>query len=72
MRGMASATEAEQLLGLSRLRKVSALVRPDVYGNRAAGHSAPGERDPLTIAVGQTSERPSPWQMLGRAPGETR
>lgn len=32
MRGMASAAEAENLLGVTRLRKVSALVRPDLHG----------------------------------------
>lgn len=32
MKGMASRAEAEQLLGLTRLRKHSAVVRPDLYG----------------------------------------
>lgn len=32
MRGMASPGEAERLLGLTRLRRVSAVVRPDLYG----------------------------------------
>lgn len=31
MRGMASAGEAENLLGVTRLRKVAALVRPDLH-----------------------------------------
>jgi hypothetical protein len=32
LRGMASHGEAERLLGVSRLRKVRAVVRPDLYG----------------------------------------
>jgi len=34
MRGMASAAEAERLLGVRRLRRVRAVIRPDLYGNR--------------------------------------
>jgi hypothetical protein len=32
MRGMASQGEAERLLGVTRLRKVRTVVRPDLYG----------------------------------------
>jgi hypothetical protein len=32
MRGMASVGEAERLLGVSRLRRVRRIVRPDLYG----------------------------------------
>jgi hypothetical protein len=32
LRGMASHSEAEGLLGVTRLRKVRAVVRPDLYG----------------------------------------
>jgi hypothetical protein len=32
LRGMASRGEAERLLGLTRLRKVRSVVRPDLYG----------------------------------------
>jgi hypothetical protein len=38
IKGMASAAAAERLLGVSRLRKVRAVVRPDLYGKRR--HSA--------------------------------
>jgi hypothetical protein len=38
MKGMASVDEAERLLGVTRLRKVRAVVRPDLYGRRR--HSA--------------------------------
>jgi hypothetical protein len=38
LRGMASRGEAERLLGVTRLRKVRAVVRPDLYGmNRDEG-----------------------------------
>lgn len=39
MRGMATPAEAEALLGVTRLRKVSALVRPDLYGRHTAENS---------------------------------
>jgi hypothetical protein len=34
MKGMAISGEAERMLGVSRLRKVRAVVRPDLYGKR--------------------------------------
>ena len=34
MRGVASPAEAERLLGVGRLRRVRAVIRPDLYGNR--------------------------------------
>ena len=36
MQGMASPGEAERLLGLTRLRQVAAVVRPDLYGRGTA------------------------------------
>ncbi len=36
VRGMATKTQAEQLLGLSRLRKVRRVVRPDLYPSKRA------------------------------------
>jgi len=65
MRGMASATEAEQLLGLSRLHKVSALVRPDVYGKIPARHVNPAERNQPTIMPNHSIEPSSPWLARG-------
>ncbi|CAM3820787.1 hypothetical protein [Nocardioides zeicaulis] len=41
MRGMASRAEAEQLLGLRRIRRVASLVRPDLYGRSAARRRPP-------------------------------
>jgi hypothetical protein len=35
MRGMATVAEAEKLLGITRLRKVAPIVRPDLYGRHA-------------------------------------
>ena len=35
--GMASRGEAERLLGVTRLRKVRAVVRPDLYGKNHDG-----------------------------------
>lgn len=35
MHGMASAAEAEQLLGISRLRRVAPIIRPDLTGSAA-------------------------------------
>jgi len=34
VQGMATAAEAEQLLGVSRLRRNAAVVRPDLYGHK--------------------------------------
>jgi hypothetical protein len=36
LRGMASRGEAERLLGVTRLRKVRSVVRPDLYGRKSA------------------------------------
>ena len=36
MMGMATAAEAETLLGITRLRKVAKYVRPDLHGRPAA------------------------------------
>lgn len=37
MHGMASAQEAEQILGISRLRRVAPIIRPDLTGSAAKG-----------------------------------
>ncbi|QLQ09888.1 MAG: hypothetical protein HZY75_05250 [Nocardioidaceae bacterium] len=44
MRGMATPAEAEKLLGVTRLRKVAAIVRPDLYGR----HTNHGHTDQAT------------------------
>ena len=36
IQGMATRAEAERLLGRTRLRKVAAVVRPDLYGKARA------------------------------------
>lgn len=74
MRGMATAAEAEQLLGATRLRKVAGLVRPDLYGKHVP---APG---PVRRTAGDATEHPgpelghglSPWLLNGRASKEQR
>ncbi len=43
MKGMATAAEAETILGLTRLRKVARVVRPDLYG--AAKRAKEGGHD---------------------------
>jgi hypothetical protein len=48
LRGMATPAEAERLLGLTRIRKVAAVVRPDLYGGQATGHHrVPPAGDPV-------------------------
>jgi len=49
MRGMATSAEAEKLLGVTRLRKVAAIVRPDLH-DQAAGVA--GQEDLHTVQAG--------------------
>ena len=75
MRGMATAAEAEKLLGVTRLRKVAGIVRPDLYGKHAPASPAPVQR-----ATGDLTEQPgpqlghglSPWLLDGRRTKEDR
>lgn len=75
MRGMATATEAEKLLGVTRLRKVAGIVRPDLYGKHAPGATAP-----VQCTAGDLTEQPgpqlghglSPWLLDGRRTKEDR
>ena len=62
MRGMATAAEAEDLLGVTRLRSLAGIVRPDLYGRHVidpgtvrTGAGATGESTP---AMGHGL---SPW-----------
>lgn len=79
MRGMATATEAERLLGVTRLRKVAGIVRPDLHGKhanpgekgrstsrarRAAGVAPAGPADPTGPQLGRGL---SPWLLEGRS-----
>jgi hypothetical protein len=55
MRGMATSTEAEKILGLTRLRRVAGIVRPDLYGKHAAGP------EPVyRVAAGDATGHPGP------------
>ncbi|MGE9808997.1 hypothetical protein [Janibacter sp. G1551] len=75
MRGMATRAEAEKLLGVTRLRKVAGIVRPDLYGKHAATAAGPVQR-----TAGDTTEQPgpqlghglSPWLLDGRRTKEDR
>lgn len=62
MRGMASRAEAESLLGVSRLRKVADVVRPDLYGEHAGTnelvHHGAGSQPTVPAMPYQES---SPW-----------
>lgn len=67
MRGMASRAEAEQLLGLRRIRRVASLVRPDLYGRPAARRRPPprsvaGQFDQLERTPVSTSARADPHE----------
>jgi len=72
MRGMATAAEAEKLLGVTRLRKVAGLVRPDLYGKHAGSsgsvHSeALGRREEPDLELGRGL---SPWLLERRTSKE--
>ena len=67
MKGMATAAEAEKLLGVTRLRKVAPIVRPDVYGKHAqptaAVQRAAGDPEDTDVKLGRGL---SPWLLPGR------
>lgn len=75
MRGMATAAEAEKLLGVTRLRRVAPVVRPDRYGKRGRARlvapvtrpPAPGEPEPASTP--SVSGRSGPWLRAGRSAG---
>lgn len=81
MHGMASRAQAEQLLGLRRIRRVAALVRPDLYGPSTrrpdalatvaypTTASASGPQPPESTA--RAAESSSPW-LRRRDPREQR
>jgi hypothetical protein len=76
MRGMATVSEAEKLLGVTRLRRVAPVVRPDLYGKHA--HAAPpghrragsGGVEPAGSRVG--SGLSSPWLRTDQSKEEHR
>lgn len=59
MRGMATVAEAEKLLGITRLRKVAPIVRPDLYG-RHAHHNADVPRARRTADTGTAVREGTP------------
>lgn len=70
MRGMATSVEAERLLGVTRLRQLADIVRPDLYGGHAtqvdSGHG-PGTAAPESPGPRTTHTR-SPWLADRRTP----
>ncbi|HRI97584.1 MAG TPA: hypothetical protein PLZ93_18335, partial [Nocardioides sp.] len=75
MRGMATAAEAEKLLGVTRLRKVAGILRPDLYGKHTTAPAAPVQRaaGDLTEQAGpQLGHGLSPWLLDGRRTKEER
>ena len=62
MRGMATSAEAEKLLGVTRLRKVAGIVRPDLYGKHAAA-------EPVHRTAGDATDHPGPALGQGLSPG---
>lgn len=45
MKGMAAAAEAESILGVTRLKKVAGIIRPDLYGARSTTTNRRGDHD---------------------------
>lgn len=83
MRGMATSAEAERMLGVTRLRKVAGIVRPDLHGkhaNPAPTTSREGAADRFQRTPGDAAEQPgpqlgrglSPWLVAGRGTREKR
>ena len=73
MMGMATAAEAETLLGITRLRKVAKYVRPDLHGRPAATPSATPSGPVGRTAAGHDADTHlavrhglSPWLLPGR------
>ena len=77
MKGMATAAEAENLLGITRLRKVAPHVRPDLHARPTTTSAAPSSRRssaPVNrTAAGYDAENSSavrrgerPWVLPGR------
>lgn len=67
MKGMATAAEAEKLLGVTRLRKVAPIVRPDLYGKHAQPATPvlrdAGAPEDSNVKLGRGL---SPWLLPGR------
>lgn len=59
-RGLATATQAAEALGLPRLRKTAAVIRPDLYGRGRRGRSGPGRQQMST-----PPRRRRPRRLLG-------
>jgi hypothetical protein len=63
MHGMATAAEAEKILGVTRLRKVAGIVRPDLYGKQ------PAAPELVQRTVSHATEQHGPELGRGLSPG---
>lgn len=66
VRGMATRVETEQLLGVTRMRSVAAIVRPDLYGANVS-RRADGDQVHLTASSGASSGSGGGWSSIHRA-----
>lgn len=67
VRGMATAAEAETLLGRSRLRKVAAIIRPDLTHTVTAGRVSRTARSAADApGSGDSAPAASPWRLPPR------
>lgn len=64
LKGMATRVEAEQMLGLTRLRKVSSIVRPDLYGKHAGPRA--GQDPQIVRSAGADAQSEAGAAALGR------
>ena len=63
MRGMATSAEAERMLGVTRLRKVAGIVRPDLHGK----HARPTPTTSLDESTGRVQHTPGAPNSPGRS-----
>ncbi|GAB2863317.1 hypothetical protein [Nocardioides pacificus] len=74
MRGMATAAEAEKILGITRLRKVASIVRPDLHDKHNTTTATPVQRtagDRTEHSGPMLGHGLSPWLLAGhRTKGE--
>ncbi len=70
MHGMASRAQAEQLLGLRRIQRVAALVRPDLYGPSTRRPEVLAVvADPMALSASETRPpEPAPWAAEASSP----
>ena len=65
VRGMATRVETEQLLGVTRMRSVAAIVRPDLYG---ANVVRVAENDQVHLTASSSAASSGGWPSIHRTP----